>query len=77
MRSINRWGEKFAISGGIPNDLLAFGTPEEVKEYCKKVIKTVGKDGGYLMDAAAIIQSDAKAANINAMTEATLEYGVY
>lgn len=70
-------GEKFAISGGIPNDLLAFGTPQEVKEYCKKVIQTVGKDGGYLMDASAIIQSDAKIENMKAMTEATLEYGVY
>ncbi|MHB1443773.1 MAG: uroporphyrinogen decarboxylase family protein, partial [Candidatus Humimicrobiaceae bacterium] len=70
-------GEKFAISGGIPNDLLAFGTPDEVKEYCKKVIQTVGKDGGYLMDASAIIQSDAKIENMKAMTEATLEYGVY
>ena len=70
-------GEKFAISGGIPNDLLAFGTPQEVREYCKKVIQTVGKDGGYLMDASAIIQSDAKIENMRAMTEATLEYGVY
>lgn len=70
-------GEKFAISGGIPNDLLAFGTPEEVKERCRKVIQTVGKDGGYLLDASAIIQSDAKAENINAMTEAVAEYGEY
>jgi len=70
-------GDKFAISGGIPNDLLAFGTPQEVKEYCKKVIQTVGKDGGYIMDASAIIQSDAKAENMKAITEAVLEYGVY
>lgn len=70
-------GEKFAISGGIPNDLLAFGTPQEVREYCKKVIQTVGRDGGYLMDASAIIQSDAKIENMRAMTEATLEYGAY
>jgi len=70
-------GEKFAISGGIPNDLLAFGSPEEVEEYCKKIIQTVGKDGGYLMDASAIIQSDAKIENIKAMTDATLKYGIY
>jgi len=70
-------GEKFAISGGIPNDLLAFGSPDEVKDYCKKVIQIVGKDGGYIMDAGAIVQSDAKIENIKAMTEATLEYGEY
>ena len=70
-------GEKFAISGGIPNDLLAFGLPGEVKDYCKKVIQTVGRDGGYILDAGAIVQSDAKPENIKAMTEAALEYGVY
>ncbi len=67
-------GEKFAISGGIPNDLLAFGTPQEVREYCKKLIQTVGKDGGYIIDANAIVQSDAKIENMRAVTEAVLEY---
>lgn len=70
-------GDKFCISGGIPNDLLAFGTPEEVKERCKKVLKTVAKNGGYIMDAGAILQSDTKAENLKAMTEAISEYGVY
>ena len=67
-------GEKFAISGGIPNDLLAFGTSKEVREYCKKLIQTVGKDGGYIIDANAIVQSDAKIENMRAVTEAVLEY---
>jgi uroporphyrinogen-III decarboxylase len=70
-------GDKFAISGGIPNDLLAFGSPQDVKDYCKKVLKVVGKDGGYIMDAGAIIMSDAKPENVMAMTEAVMEYGVY
>jgi uroporphyrinogen-III decarboxylase len=70
-------GDKFCISGGIPNDLLAFGTPEQVKEYCKKVITTVGRDGGYIMDASAAIGADTKIDNVRAMTEAIMEYGVY
>ena len=70
-------GEKFCLSGGIPNDLLAFGTPDEVRAYCKKVIEGVGRDGGYIMDASAIMQDDTKVENIRAMTEATREYGVY
>jgi uroporphyrinogen-III decarboxylase len=70
-------GHKFCISGGIPNDLLAFGTPEEVKDYCRKVIEGVAGNGGYIMDAGAIIQSDAKADNIKAMTESVMEYGTY
>ncbi|MHC4911955.1 MAG: uroporphyrinogen decarboxylase family protein [Planctomycetota bacterium] len=70
-------GHKFCISGGIPNYLLGFGTPDEVRDYCRKVIDGVAKDGGYIMDASAIIQDDAKIENIKAMTDFTREYGVY
>jgi len=70
-------GNKFCISGGIPNSLLGFGTPNEVRDYCKKVIDGVAKDGGYIMDASAIIQNDAKVENIQAMTDFTREYGAY
>ena len=70
-------GEKFCISGGIPNFLLSYGTEEEVRECCKKVIDGVAGDGGYIMDASAIIQNDGKVENIKAMTDFTREYGVY
>lgn len=70
-------GHKFCISGGIPNYLLGVGTPQEVRDYCKKVIDGVAGDGGYIMDASAIIQNDAKIENIKAMTDFTREYGVY
>jgi len=70
-------GHKFALSGGIPNDLLAFGTPRQIREVCKKVIDGVARDGGYIMDASAIIQNDAKVENVRAMTDFTREYGVY
>ncbi|MHC4403350.1 MAG: uroporphyrinogen decarboxylase family protein [Planctomycetota bacterium] len=70
-------GHKFCLSGGIPNDLLAFGTPGQVRDCCKKVIDGVARDGGYIMDASAIMQDDTKAENLQAMTEATRQYGVY
>ncbi len=70
-------GHKFAISGGVPNDLLAFGTPEQVRERCKAIIDGVAKDGGYIMDASAIMQDVAKIENVQAMTDFTREYGVY
>jgi hypothetical protein len=70
-------GEKFALSGGVPNDLLAFGKPKQIREVCKKVIDGVARDGGFIMDACAIVQNDAKVENIRAMTDFTREYGVY
>jgi uroporphyrinogen-III decarboxylase len=70
-------GHKFAISGGVPNTLLSFGTPDEVRDCCKKIIDEVARDGGYIMDASAIVQNDAKVENMRAMTDFTREYGVY
>ena len=70
-------GEKFCLSGGIPNDVLALGTPEEVRDRCRKVIDSVAKEGGFIMDACAIMQNDARVENVRAMTEFTREYGVY
>jgi len=71
------FGDKFCISGGLPNELLAFGTPEDVRDYCKKIIDGVARDGGYIMDASAIMQDEPKVENVRAMTEATREFGVY
>ncbi|MEW6238475.1 MAG: uroporphyrinogen decarboxylase family protein [Candidatus Omnitrophota bacterium] len=70
-------GHKFCLSGGIPNELLTFGTPDEVREYCKRVIDGVAQDGGYIMDAGAIMQDDPQVENVKAMTDFTVEYGVY
>jgi uroporphyrinogen-III decarboxylase len=70
-------GEGFCLSGGIPNGLLAFGTPEQVRQRCKHVIDGVAGSGAYIMDASAIMQNDAKVENVRAMTDFTREYGVY
>ena len=70
-------GRRFCLSGGVPNALLAFGTADEVKACCRKLIETIGAEGGYIMDASAIMQNDATIENLRAMTDATLEYGVY
>jgi uroporphyrinogen-III decarboxylase len=70
-------GDKFCLSGGIANTLLGYASPQEVCQRCKEVIDGVAGNGGYIMDASAIIQNDAIVENVRAMTEATLEYGVY
>ncbi|OGO10930.1 MAG: hypothetical protein A2Z45_09405 [Chloroflexi bacterium RBG_19FT_COMBO_55_16] len=73
----NILGEKFCISGGIPNELLSMGTEEDVVYRCKQVIDSVAQDGGYIMDASALILNDAKIENVKAMIDFTLNYGTY
>jgi uroporphyrinogen-III decarboxylase len=70
-------GRKFCLSGGVPNALLAFSTPDEVKAQCRRLIETLGAEGGYILDASAILQNDAKLENLKAMGEAARDYGVY
>jgi hypothetical protein len=70
-------GHKFCLSGGIRNFLLAFRTPDDVRAHCRKVIDGVAQDGGYILDASAIMQNDSRVDNVRAMTEFTREYGVY
>ena len=72
-----RLHDKFAISGGIPNVMLSFRKPDEVRAFCRRVIAEVAANGGYIMDAGAIMQDDTNIENIRAMTETTREFGVY
>jgi hypothetical protein len=72
-----RVGDKFCLSGGVPNVLLSYGKPDEVRQFCRRVIQEVAANGGYIMDASAIMQNDTSIENLRVLTEATREYGVY
>jgi uroporphyrinogen-III decarboxylase len=66
-------GGKVCIMGNVPMSLLATGTVEQVREYCRKLLNSVGRDGGYIMSAAAVLD-DAKIDNVRAMMECTREF---
>jgi uroporphyrinogen-III decarboxylase len=72
-----RLGDRFCLSGGIPNTLLWNGSPDDVRGYAKKVIDGVAANGGYIMDASAIMQNDTSIENLQALTAFTREYGAY
>lgn len=42
-----------------------------------RVIKEVARDGGYIMDAGAIMQDDTNIENMKVMNQVCREYGVY
>lgn len=70
-------GDRFCLSGGVPNVLLSYGSPDEVRACVKEIIGTVGRDGGYILDASAIMQDDTSEENLRAMTDCAREFGVY
>jgi len=69
-------GENACLIGNVPSSMLKLGTPDEVKDYCKKLIDTVGKGGGFIMGNGAFFD-EAKPENVKAMVDLTKEYGVY
>jgi uroporphyrinogen-III decarboxylase len=69
-------GKVSCIAGNVPTDLLCAGSPDEMRTYCKNLIEDAGKDGGFILSTGASIQG-ATAANVMAMIETALEYGVY
>jgi hypothetical protein len=71
-------GGHVCIQGNVPASLLEVGSPQDVEEYCKKLIKVCGKDGGFILSASTINPPDAaKPANIKAMIDAAKKYGRY
>lgn len=65
-----------AIAGNVPNIMMVSATPDEIKDYCKKLIDTAGKGGGYIMDTEVMLD-EAKPENLKAMIDFTKEYGQY
>jgi len=69
-------GKNACLIGNVSSSMLRLGTPDEVKAYCKKLIDTVGKGGGFIMGNGAFFD-EAKPENVKAMVDFTKEYGVY
>ena len=68
--------DHICIRGNVPGSLLTAGSPQEVKDYCKKLIDVVGKGGG-LVVCPRVVPDEATAENLHAMIDFTTEYGVY
>lgn len=68
------FGNRLIFWGAIDvQDFLNNATVEEVRREVKRIVKILGKDGGYVLAPAHNIQDDVPAGNIIAMIEATRE----
>ena len=69
-------GDVACIAGNVPASLMCMGTPQEVKDYCRKLIEDCGPGGGYILAGGADVHKTT-AAHLYAMMDAVSEYGVY
>jgi len=70
-------GDTVCLRGNVPVSMLISGTPQEVLDYSRKLIKVVGKGGGFILDASAGIPQEAKKENVFAMFQAARDFGRY
>ncbi|RPJ63374.1 MAG: hypothetical protein EHM12_02455 [Dehalococcoidia bacterium] len=70
-------GDRVCLKGNVPSSIMCTGTPEQVREYCKKLIDVAGKNGGLIVDGDVGIPDEARVENVRAMTDFVKEYGVY
>jgi len=69
-------GRNNCIAGNVPLDILCAGTPDDVENYCRTLIDTAGKDGGFILSSGAGVQGS-KPENVKAMIDFSKAYGVY
>jgi uroporphyrinogen-III decarboxylase len=69
-------GKTACIMGNVPSSVMCTGTPQAVKEYCRKLIEDCGQGGGYILTGGAQA-TEATPENFRAMMAAAKEYGVY
>ncbi len=73
-----RFGNNIVFCGGIDTHrVLPSGTPEDVREEVKRVIRLLGEGGGYMVSSVHTIMNDVPPENVLAMVDAVKEFGVY
>jgi uroporphyrinogen decarboxylase len=56
---------------------VAYGTPAEVTEYCRRTLEIMMPGGGYCFAPTHALQDNSPTENVLAMYEAARQYGVY
>jgi hypothetical protein len=70
-------GDTMCIIGGMPNSILAAGTPEQVRDRTRQVCEYVGKGGGFMMSTGVGEMGGSQPELVRTWADATREFGVY
>jgi uroporphyrinogen decarboxylase len=71
------YGDRLCLVGNVSNELLRSGTPAQVEERVKELIRKLAPGGGYCVGAGNSVPDWAKFENFIAMRRAALTYGAY
>ena len=74
-----RFGDQVTFWGGgiDTQQVLPFGTPQEVREQVRERLKIFGKGGGFVFNPIHNVQAGVPIENLLAMYETVIEYNQY
>jgi hypothetical protein len=70
-------GDISCFWGNVSSALMCTGTPEQVKDDVKELIDIFGDNGGLVIDSTIGIPDESRPENVQALSDAVREFGVY
>jgi uroporphyrinogen decarboxylase len=73
-----RFGRNIVFCGAIDSQkILPLGSPEDVRQEVRRVMRILGPGGGYMVGAVHTVMNDVPPENVLAMVDAVEEFGHY
>jgi uroporphyrinogen decarboxylase len=72
-----RYGDRLCLVGNVEVDTLSRGTPEQVREEVRALLRQVAPGGGYCLGSSNTVPNYARLENYRAMLEEAWELGRY
>ncbi|GAB4326126.1 MAG: hypothetical protein Kow0069_32430 [Promethearchaeota archaeon] len=72
-----RWGDRLAIVGNVPLELLSRGTPAQVDAHVRELVAACAPGGGYVISSQHSLLPSVRLENYLAMLRAARRYGRY
>jgi uroporphyrinogen decarboxylase len=71
------YGDRLCLLGNVDLNLLGMGTPEEVDEEVRGLIRDVGPGGGYMISSGNTLADYLRPENVLTLSQAVQKYGRY
>jgi uroporphyrinogen-III decarboxylase len=68
--------DRMCLMGDVPSNMLAYGSANDVYDYCTKLIRDVGPKTGLILSSGCDCPLNAKDENVDAMIQASLDFVV-